>query len=158
MSNTRAARRRAAASARDGAPVSAATVLRGAVALVATFAVALAAIEVADIAPGDARLRAGAVVALWATTPALMALAVTRPATTWRKWAAAALVASAGWAAAAGLSAAYFDGVLSGPDGAVFAATFVFMFAPLALIVVLAGILVRLRRLMGRIRDAATEA
>ncbi|GAB4330683.1 MAG: hypothetical protein Kow0010_15690 [Dehalococcoidia bacterium] len=131
-------------------------VLRGALAMVVTFVVALAAIEIADVAPGDARLRAAVVVALWAVTPTATALAVTRPAVSLRRWAPVALGASAAWASAAGLSAAYLDGALTGPDVAVFAGTFGFLFVPLALIVLLVAIVVRLRHLMVRIRDAAT--
>lgn len=133
-------------------------VLRAAAAFVATFVLSLATVEVADSAPGDPRIRAAGVVALWAAIPVITAFAVSRPAVTWRRWAVAALAAAAGWAAASGVSAAYFDAAISGPKGAVFASIFTFMFLPLVLLVVLTGIVVRLRHLYGRMREAAPPA
>lgn len=157
MSTTRAARRRAA-SATHGRRHHARFAVRSGAAVAATFVIAFAAIEIADIAPGDARLRAAAVVMLWAVTPSAVAAIATHPARTLRRWAVVALLTSAAWGAAAGLSAASIDGALSGPDAAVFFATFAFMFAPLTLIVLLTVMVARMRRLIARMREAATTA
>ena len=120
------------------------------------FAVSLAAGEILPKAFWDARASAVANLSIWAVLPLMLGLMATTEPRSWRAWGVATLLAGAGWAAAAAFSAIYIDEVFVGPPLSVFGAVFMVTFLPIVLIVVLAGIILRMKRLTERSRSRST--
>lgn len=119
-------------------------------AAMASFVIALATGAILPNLFSDARAAAVASLSLWAVIPIMFGLLSTTEPRSWKAWGGATLLAAAGWASASGISAVYIDDVFMGPPGNVFVAVFSVTFLPMVLIVALAGIVLRMKRLTAR--------